>query len=68
MSIPETEAGLKARGYSYDNTGQCRYCKRTIEWWITPRGKKMPVSVTIEKNSQQTRKAHFDDCTGYERK
>lgn len=45
MPIPNTSNELRAMGYQFDNESNCRGCGERIEWWITPRGKKMPMTV-----------------------
>ena len=44
MAIPNNSNDLKKAGYEYDGEGTCRGCGAPIEWWITPAGKKMPLS------------------------
>lgn len=72
MAIPEKREDLVAMGYVYDNGAKCRGCGEAIEWWITPRGKKMPMSVLEPKNEQLgpfapaetfIRVPHFGVCT-----
>jgi RyR domain-containing protein len=36
---------LIAAAWVFDNEGRCRGCGEPIEWWITPNGKKMPMTV-----------------------
>src|SRR5208282_153230 len=43
MGFPQTIEELKAAGYKFDGESQCKSCGADIEWWTTPRGKKMPV-------------------------
>lgn len=43
MPFPKTKDELTAAGYKYDNKSRCRGCNSEIEWWITPKGKKMPL-------------------------
>ena len=43
--IPESKKDLDSMGYVFDNEAHCRGCGEPIEWWITPRGKKMPMTV-----------------------
>lgn len=45
MAIPTKREDLVAMGYVFDNEARCRGCHEPIEWWITPRGKKMPMTV-----------------------
>jgi hypothetical protein len=73
MPQPLTSDQLKAAGYVYDNDGTCRGCGAPIEWWITPAGKKMPMSIiraadravgikAMMKDSGDLRVSHFADC------
>jgi hypothetical protein len=74
MAEPLTSDELKAAGYEYVNDGTCRGCGAAIEWWITPGGKRMPMSVikatdrttTINeamlKRGTDHRQSHFADC------
>ena len=50
MAIPEKREDLEAMGYVYDNDAHCRGCGQPIEWWITPKGKKMPMTVKEVKS------------------
>lgn len=52
MPFPTTIEELKAAGYKFENCGE------RIEWWITPRGKKMPMSVDESGNCE----SHFSNC------
>lgn len=45
MPLPTKKEDLEAAGYLFDNEGTCRGCGERIEWYITPAGKKMPMSV-----------------------
>lgn len=40
-------------GFVYDNDAMCRGCRAPIEWWITPKGKKMPMSVVEIKDESK---------------
>jgi hypothetical protein len=42
MSYPQTLDELRQQGYKHNGDGECRSCGADIEWWETPRGKKMP--------------------------
>jgi hypothetical protein len=63
---PASSDELKAAGYEYDNDSACRGCQAPIEWWITPGGKKIPMSVIKPgdplKTSAEVRQPHFVDC------
>jgi hypothetical protein len=45
VAIPTNREDLVSMGYVFDNEAFCRGCGAAIEWWITPKGKKMPMSV-----------------------
>jgi len=66
MKFPASSDELKAAGYEYDNDAVCRGCQAAIEWWITPNGKKMPMSVAkagpVLKTSAEVRIPHWSDC------
>ncbi len=66
MKFPATSDELKNAGYEYDNDSTCRGCQAPIEWWITPSGKKMPMSVkktaTIQHATADIREPHFANC------
>jgi anti-sigma factor RsiW len=73
MAQPMTSDQLVAAGYHYDGDGTCRGCQAPIEWWITPGGKKMPMTViaasdrsksikAMMKDSGDLRQSHFADC------
>jgi len=58
MPFPETTDQLVRAGYKFDNHASCRGCGAAIEWWYTPRGKKMPFDVDEDGNAE----AHFANC------
>lgn len=68
--IPTGKADLESLGYVFDNEAYCRGCGQPIEWWITPKGKKMPMSVkeVRERDSpiapikEIQRIPHWSDC------
>lgn len=67
MNFPATSNELRAAGYEYDNESTCRGCGETIEWWITPKGNKMPMSVQrksadVLHSSEEVRVSHFQTC------
>lgn len=66
VKFPATSDELKTAGYEYDNDSSCRGCQAPIEWWITPNGKKMPMTVKKAGNvlfeSAEVRIPHWSDC------
>lgn len=66
MKFPATSQGLKDGGYVYDNDANCRGCGEPIVWYITPKGKKMPMSVknesTLLHGALDTYEPHFATC------
>ena len=67
MKFPVTSDDLKAAGYEYDNDSMCRGCGEPIEWWITPKGKKMPMTVkvtaTVQHSTPDVREPHWANCS-----
>jgi hypothetical protein len=59
--IPEKVDDLEKMGYTLDNRANCRFCNKEIEWWITPKEKKMPMTM----HSDGRRTPHFADCKNY---
>jgi hypothetical protein len=66
VKFPATSKQLVEAGYEYDNDGVCRGCQEPVEWWLTPEGKKMPISVRKAENvlfdSGDYRISHFAVC------
>ena len=71
MAIPTKKEDLIALGWLFDNDAQCRGCGMPIEWWITPNGKKMPMTVKEVKDESRAfpqpilrleRIPHWSDC------
>lgn len=44
MKFPAQSRELRESGYTFDGEGKCRGCGVPLEWWITPAGRKMPLS------------------------
>jgi len=60
MAFPKTRDEMIAQGYQYDNHADCRGCGENIEWYTTPRGKKMPFNHMQGGDSEVI--AHFTTC------
>lgn len=43
MGFPTTLDELRSSGYKFDGESECRGCAADIEWWTTPKGKKIPM-------------------------
>lgn len=37
-------------GYKFEGHGRCSSCNAEIEWWLTPRAKKLPLNL-MQKES-----------------
>jgi len=61
MPFPATFAALKAAGYKFENHGKCRGCGREIEWWGTPKGKRMPFNLMVDGEFSKA-VSHFGTC------
>jgi hypothetical protein len=64
MAFPATRAALKASGYRFENHSICRGCKEPIEWWTSPKGRKMPFQLMAVDDSPAL--AHFVYCPNAE--
>ena len=67
MKYPTNSNALKNAGFMYDNDALCRGCGAKIEWWITPGGKKIPMSAVIVGtlaggDRAEMLQPHFTDC------
>ena len=60
MGFPQDRDALIASGYKFENHGKCRGCDAELEWYTTPRGKKMPFNLMQNGNSPAI--AHFVSC------
>jgi len=61
IGFPKNIMEMKAQGYRFDNDAICRGCGEDIEWWITPRGKKIPMNPMPESNAEAI--AHWATCS-----
>lgn len=55
MAFPTTREGLRNAGYTFEGESECKKCGADIEWWTTPRGKKMPTD-------SGTARPHWGTC------
>jgi hypothetical protein len=69
MAIPDNSNDLRRAGYEYSNDSTCRGdgCGARIEWWLTPAGKRMPMSIKIvgslaEGNRREVLEPHWTVC------
>lgn len=64
MAFPKTLDELRSQGYVFIEHAPCRgeHCTVTIEWWKTPKGKRMPMDVDAVGNV----KAHWTSCVDAE--
>lgn len=61
MSFPQTLDEMKSFGYSFQDHATCRGCGSDIEWWETPRGKKIPMDPMDAGSSKAT--PHWATCS-----
>lgn len=55
MGFPKTLEEMTAQGYKHEGTANCRACNAPLEWWLTPKGKKIPMD-------HGTATAHWSTC------
>jgi hypothetical protein len=58
MPFPKNLDELTGQGYRFSGHSNCRGCGATVEWWITPHNKKMPMDVDSHGNVL----SHFSTC------
>jgi hypothetical protein len=66
MPLPTSRADLVAFGYqklidARPGGSHCSACNAPIEWWQTPRGKKMPFRAIVTDGVERLI-PHFSDC------
>lgn len=61
MPFPETADEMKKQGYVFENDAVCKGCSEEIEWWSTPRGRKMPMNPMLKGTAPAV--PHWKDCT-----
>lgn len=60
MPFPKTRDELVGGGYKFSNHARCKGCQEEVEWWTTPRDKKMPFNLMQEGTSPAV--THFSTC------
>lgn len=60
MAFPKNRDALIAAGYKFSNHAKCRGCEAEIEWYETPKGKKMPFDLMPDGTSEAV--AHHRTC------
>lgn len=61
-NYPRTRLGLeRARFKKLPGKANCRGCDAPIEWWETPNGKKIPITVNIRGRFEEL-VMHLDSC------
>jgi hypothetical protein len=58
---PRTRQGLEKAGFHKTGNGVCRGCDAPIEWWKTPRGKSIPITVIIRGRFEEL-VMHAESC------
>ena len=61
MAFPRTFDELKAADYKFSNDAICKGCGDDIEWWETPKGKKIPMNLMTAGSSPAV--AHWSTCS-----
>jgi hypothetical protein len=44
MAFPKTIDEMREANYRFEGDAQCKACHADIEWWTTPKGKKIPMN------------------------
>lgn len=61
MSFPETSDALKSAGYKFLSYSTCKECGEPIEWYESPRVRKIPMN-PMERGSSKA-EMHFNTCS-----
>lgn len=61
MPFPKTMQDMINQQYKFDDYAVCKGCGEDIEWWSTPRGKKIPMNPMESGSSEAI--SHFSTCT-----
>jgi hypothetical protein len=61
MPFPKTLDEMTAAGYTFSNHAECRGCGDSIEWWVSPKGNKIPMNPMNQGTSPAI--SHFGTCT-----
>jgi hypothetical protein len=64
MAFPANSTEMKNSGYVFDNDATCRGCGDDIEWWITPKGSKIPMNPMDSASTPAI--SHFTTCSDVE--
>jgi hypothetical protein len=62
MPFPNTRQALREHGYEFDHTKVCPSCNVTIEMWITPRDRMMPLDFKRNDRNEEICEPHFATC------
>jgi hypothetical protein len=60
VAFPKTFEEMKSQGYVFENDATCSGCGEEIEFWATPKGKRMPMNSM--PNSTSPAVSHFATC------
>jgi len=60
MGFPTKAEEMEPAGYKLNGFGTCRGCGEKMEWYISPRGKKIPMNVMPNPSSPAV--AHWTTC------
>lgn len=61
MAFPQSLDEMKSADYKFSGDGVCRGCGQDIEWWETPRGKKLPMDPMKQGSTPAV--PHWQTCS-----
>ena len=60
MTFPATREALEQAGYQRQRYARCRGCQASIEFWLTPAQKSIPMDFMADPHSPAI--SHFSTC------
>jgi hypothetical protein len=61
VAFPKILGELRTMGYKFEGHGRCNSCRVEIEWWLTPRAKKLPLNL-MQKESDAVKPHWAASC------
>ena len=60
MPFPANADEMRTEGYKFLDHGVCDGCQQKIEWWLTPKGRNIPMNAMPDAKTPAI--AHWANC------